>query len=214
MSIFLNNRLTECEGIIYKLANKYKNYYNFDDLYQAGCIGIIKADKNYSENENCKFSSYAYKYILGEMVDFIRKDKNIIISDELYNLYKKYIKVKELLYSKYEREVSFDEICKYMEIDKTYLLNIIESVSFAKSIEEDEKITNNFYLDNRSEIDTEILLKSELEHLEENEKSLINYRYYEGYSQSETALKMGISQAKVSREEKLILKKIKDNMTF
>ena len=205
------DRIKECEGIIFKLANKYKNYYNFEDLYQAGCIGIIKANKNYKGNT--KFSTYAFKYILGEMIDFIRKDKSIIVSEEVYYLYKKYLYVKELLYEKYEREVSFDEICNYMEIDKNVLLNIIESISFAKSINEDEIIYNSVSFDDRDSIDDEILLKMELDNLDNLEKDLIKIRYYEGYSQSETAMKMGISQAKVSRQERLILKKIKDNIS-
>ena len=205
------DRIKECEGIIFKLANKYKNYYNFEDLYQAGCIGIIKANKNYQGNT--KFSTYAFKYILGEMIDFIRKDKSIIVSEEVYYLYKKYLYVKELLYEKYEREVSFDEICNYMEIDKNILLNIIESISFAKSINEDEKIYNSLSFDDRGSIDNEILLKMEIDNLDDLEKDLIKNRYYEGYSQSETAMKMGISQAKVSRQERLILKKIKDNIS-
>ncbi len=214
MSIYINNRIIECEKLICKLASKYKNYYNFEDLYQAGCIGIIKADKKYDNNSNVKFSTYAFKYILGEMIDFIRKDKNIIISEEAYTLYKKYLEVKELLLSKYEREATFEEICDFMDIDKNYLLNIIESISFSKSIEEDEMVYNLVSSDTRNDIDDMILLKSEIEKLDNDEKMLINYRYYEGLSQSETALSMGISQAKVSREEKLILKKIKDNMTI
>ena len=212
MNELINERIIECEGIIYKLINRYKNYHNFDDLYQAGCIGIIKASKKYDDNSNTKFSTYAFKYIMGEMIDFIRKDKNIIVSEEIYTIYKKYLHVKELLTNKYEREVSFEEICNYLNIDKNYLLNIIESINYSKSIEEDEMI-NSLYLDDRNDIDNEILLKNELGELDNFEKTLINYRYYEGYSQNETADIMGMSQAKVSRQEKLILKKIKDNIT-
>ena len=66
----IESLIKENEGIIYKIASRYKDYYSIDDLYQAGCIGIIKASKNYSSDSTCKFSSYAYKYILGEIVDF------------------------------------------------------------------------------------------------------------------------------------------------
>ena len=129
MSEQLMCSIKDNEKLIYKIASKYSNYYNIDDLYQAGCIGIIKAFKNYDNNSCTKFSTYAYKYILGEMIDFIRKDKSIIVSDEVYDLYKRYLKVKELLSSKYERDISFSEICKYMGIDERYMLNIVESVS-------------------------------------------------------------------------------------
>ncbi len=210
MSSLINERIINNESLIYKIANKYSNYYNIEDLYQAGCIGIIKADKNYKDESNAKFSTYAYKYIIGEIIDYIRKDKNIIISDESYEIYKKYLKIKELLSSKYDKEVSFSEICSYMNINENNMLNIIESVSIMKSMEDNEK---TYYTDNRNNIDDSILLNNELELLSKEDRYLIDYRYFLGYSQSETAKKMGISQATASRQEKLILKKIKDNLT-
>ena len=197
------------ENLIYKIASKYSNYYNIDDLYQAGCVGIIKAHKNYKPNNKTKFSTYAYKYILGEMIDFIRKDKKIIISDEVYELYRKYIKVKELLSSKYEKEISFSEICNYMNIDERYMLNIIESINQSLDSNDYENI---IYKDDRSIIDEEIMLSSEIDELNEFDKSLINYRYYLGYTQSETADILGISQVSVSRNEKTILQRIKNNI--
>ena len=198
----------ENEGLIFKIASKYKNYYNIEDLYQAGCIGIIKASKKYKENSECKFSTYAYKYILGEIIDFIRNDKNIILSNESYSIYKRYLKVKELLESKYNRDISFGEICSYMNIDERCMLNIIESVSMSKNIEENESIINN---NEEISIDEIIDLNNYLDMLSIEEKKLIDYRYYQGYTQCETASLMGLSQVKVSRSEKLILSKIKKN---
>ena len=206
----INQRILESTNLIYSIASKYKDYYNIEDLYQAGCIGVIKASNSYNDSFNTKFSTYAYKYILGEIIDFIRKDRNIIISDETFEIYKKYLKVKELLTSKYDREVSFKEICDYIGIDERKMLNIIESVSFAKSI--NDEISNGYSNDNREEVDNEILLKNELDLLNNFDRTIIDYRYYQGYSQSETAELLGLSQAKVSRCEKLILKRIKDNI--
>ena len=210
MTNLINKRIIENESLIYSIAKKYSNYYNIDDLFQAGCIGIIKADKKYDSKSNTKFSTYAYKYILGEIIDYIRKDRNIIISNESYEIYKKYIKIREMLTLKYEREISFSEICSYMNIDEKIMLNIIESISIMKSMDES---TNNIYSsDDTENVDNEILLKYELESLDEEDKKLIDYRYYYGYSQSETASLMGISQSTASRQEKLILKKIKNNI--
>ena len=200
-------KIKENENLIYKIASKYSNYYNIDDLYQAGCMGIIKAIKNYKDS-NAKFSSYAYKYILGEMIDFIRKDKNIIISDETYTMYKKYLKIKELLNNKYQKEISFSEICKYMSIDEKYMLRIIESVYVDKS----DVTIDNSYVDFRDNLDDEILIEEEMNNLDDYEKALIHYRYYYGYSQEETASLLGVNQVKVSRNEKLILKKLKDSI--
>ena len=212
MNDLILKNIKDNESLIYKIANKYKCFYNIDDLYQAGCIGVIKATKKFNNKTNVKFSTYAFKYILGEIIEYIRKDRNIIISDEIYSIYKKYIQIKELLYSKYEREPLFSEICSFMQIEEKQMLSIIESVSIFKSIDEDEKTYDCFGFDDREDIDNIILLNSELELLDDFDKNIINYRYYQGYSQDETAKLMGINQVKVSRQEKLILSKIKSKI--
>ncbi len=201
-------KIKENENLIYKLASKYKDYYSIDDLYQAGCVGVIKACKNYN-NKDVKFSTYAYKYILGEIIDFIRKDKSIIVSDETYSLYRKYLKIKDLLCEKYQREVSFNEICNYMNIDEQYMIRIIESIY----VDKNEDNYDLAYIDTRDNLDTEIMIDSELDNLDDYERNLIKCRYYMGYSQNETANILGVNQVKVSRNEKLILRKIKDNIT-
>ena len=200
------------EWLIYEIASKYTNYYNIEDLYQAGTIGIIKASKTYKSEYNVKFSTYAYKSILGEIVDFIRKDRSIIISNEVYQVYKKYLKIKELLRNKNSSEPTFSEICSFMGIRENDMLRIIESISYTVS-PDDNEIYNEFYNDDRETIDDKILISNELERLDDFDKALINYRYYEGYTQSETADIMGISQVKVSRQEKMILSRIKNNIT-
>ena len=207
MTELLSKRIIDNESLIYSIAKKYSNYYNIDDLYQAGCIGIIKADKKFDNNSNNKFSTYAYKYILGEIIDYIRKDKNIIISDEAYNIYKQYIQIKDMLILKNEREMSFNEICSYMNINEKVMLNIIESVSIMKNMENED-----YYNDNRETIDNEIMINNILDSLNEEDRNLINCRYFYGYSQSETANILGISQATASRQEKMILQRLKDNI--
>ena len=208
----INTLIKDNEWLIYSIASKYSDYYNIEDLYQAGVIGIIKASKSYKDNYNVKFSTYAYKSVLGEIIDFIRKDRNIVLSDEAYCLYKKYIKVKELLYNKYEREASFSEICSFMGISEQQLLNIIESISFTRSIDSDNQVYNSLSNDDMSRIEDTIFVQEELDKLSEVDKRIIDYRYYQGYTQSETANIMGLSQVKVSRQEKLILSKIKNNI--
>lgn len=200
------------EGLIYKIASRYTKYYNIEDLYQVGSIGIIKAYKKYRSESSVKFSTYAYKYVLGEIIDFIRKDRNIVVSEEYMNIYKNYIKIKELLFTKYEREPSFSEIASFMEISENELLFVIESVKFTCSNEVSEEFTYEGSIDDREEIFNKILVESELSLMEESDRMLIDYRYYQGYSQSETASLLGMSQAKVSRNEKLILSKMKKNI--
>lgn len=201
--------IKESEGLIYKIASKYSMYYNIEDLYQVGSIGVIKAYKNYKRDTSVKFSTYAYKYILGEIVEFIRCDRNIKVSDEYMSLYKKYLSIKSILTSKLGREPSFSEICSFMEIDEGVLLNVIETISFTKSTDDSDYDYGN---DKREEIDNKILLENELSSMDEFDRNLIEYRYYFGYTQSETADVLGVSQVKVSRQEKLILSRMKSNI--
>ena len=198
--------ISDCEKMIYKIAYKYSKYYNIEDLYQSGIIGLIKAYKKYDESSLCKFSSYAYKYILGEIIDFIKKDRNIIISDEIFDIYKRYLKVKDLLLNKYERDPSVYEISSFMNISESKLISIIESVAFTHEIDFE------YSDDDRERLDNKILIESEISDLDLFSKSLIKYRYYEGLSQSETATLLGVSQANVSRSEKMILSKMRNNI--
>lgn len=204
--------IKENSWLIYKIAKSYSEYYNMDDLFQVGSIGLLKAYKNYNIDSNVKFSTFAYKYVLGEIINYIKKDRNIIISDEYMSIYKKYEKIKFLLTTKYNREVSFSEICKFMEIDEQKLLGVIESVMFTKSIDEEGLINYEFGYDNREDIFNKMLLENEIDALEPFDKSIINYRYYQGYTQSQTAEVLNTSQVKVSRREKLILQKMKQNI--
>ncbi len=208
-----NDIIEENSWLIYKIAKTYSEYYNMDDLFQVGSIGLIKAYKNYNKESNTKFSTFAYKYVLGEIIGYIKYDRNIIVSDEYISIYKRYEKVKSLLISKYNREVSFVEICKYMEIEEEKLLFIIKSVMFTKSISEYENINYEFGYDNRDDILNKILLESEIDNLGPFDRSIINYRYYHGFTQNQTARILDTTQVKISRREKLILQKMKQNIT-
>ena len=210
----MSNEIIESNSwLIYKIARSYSEYYNIEDLFQVGSIGLLKAYKNYDKNSNVKFSTFAYKYVFGEIISYIKKDRNIIVGDEYMSIYKKYEKVKSLLISKYNREVSFSEICKFMEMDEQKLLSVIESVMFTKSIDGDSLINYELAYDNREDIFNKVLLESELDALEPFDKSLINYRYYQGFTQSETAQALNTSQVKVSIREKMILQRIKTNIS-
>ena len=210
----MSNEIIESNSwLIYKIARSYSEYYNIEDLFQVGSIGLLKAYKNYDKNSNVKFSTFAYKYVFGEIISYIKKDRNIIVGDEYMSIYKKYEKVKSLLISKYNREVSFSEICKFMEMDEQKLLSVIESVMFTKSIDGDSLINYELAYDNREDIFNKVLLESELDALEPFYTSLINYRYYQGFTQSETAQALNTSQVKVSRREKMILQRIKTNIS-
>lgn len=206
----MNTVIEECSGLIYSIARKYSNNYNIEDLYQVGCIGVMKAYDNFKRNLNVKFSTYAYKYIMGEMLEYIRNDRNIKVSNDYYDIYKRYTKVKILLQNKYLREPTFKEIADFLEISEGDLVSIIERTTFTKSYEYEVSSVNNYSIDEN--LINKLMLDEEIDSLEEPSKSIIKYRYFFGLSQSETAKMLKISQAKVSRCETLALTKMKSNI--
>lgn len=205
------NIIKENEWIVYLIAHKYKKYYNMEDLYQSGFLGLIDAYDHFDFNSNSKFSSYAYKYVLGQIISYIKNNRLIKVSDEYFYIYKQYIKIKELLFNKYSREPTLKEVSNMMEIDERILLRVVESTLFEKTIE--YEFENECVIDERENIDKKILLDIELEKLNEFDRELIKHRYYNGYSQNETAVILGTNQVKVSREESMILKRMKNSIT-
>lgn len=206
----INSVIEECNGLIYSIASRYKNNYNIEDLYQVGCMGVMKAYENFKSNMNVKFSTYAYKYIMGEMLEYIRNDRNIKVSNEYFDLYKRYEKVRNLLQNKYCREPSFKEIADFLEIDENELLNIVEKTAFTKSFDYEMDIANNY--SKNDDLINKLMLDEEIDKLEEPARSIIKYRYFFGLSQQETAQSLNLSQSKVSRQETLALKKMKSNI--
>ena len=86
-------------NLIYSIINKYTKYYDVDDLYQTGVIGILKAYKNYDSSKNCKFSTYAYTYILGEVLKYVNNNRNIKLSSEYLMINKKIQETRTILLS-------------------------------------------------------------------------------------------------------------------
>lgn len=207
--------INENKNIIYKIAGKYSYYYDIDDLFQVGVIGIIKASKNYNENSKAKFSTYAYSYILGEILEFIKNDRNMRINSNDLKLYKIYQKTIELLAQKEKKLPSFFEICKFMNVPENILYNAIIASEFTLSL--DNEINNSTFHefvgeDNSNKLDNIILLKNEISKLNHIDREIIKCRYYKDYTQSETADLLGISQVQVSRYEKNILSRIKEKI--
>jgi RNA polymerase sporulation-specific sigma factor len=207
------------KNIIYKIASKYRDYYNVEDLYQVGVIGLIEAYKNYNKNSNAKFISYAYMYIIGNMVEYIKKDKSIKVSDNLTKLYKAYEKSKDYLTQKLQRAPTIEELSVFMKADEKIIYDVILSKEKVSSL--DEKIYNNDYdnyefigKDTTNEIDNKIILENSISKLDDVYKKIIQYRYYDDYTQSETAKFMNMSQVQVSRHESKALKLIKKEITM
>ena len=213
----ITNLILNNEKLIYSITNYFKNYNSREDLYQAGCLGLINAYKKYNPNMNCKFTTYAYPYILGEMRKLVREDKGIKISREITKLNLKIEKAYILLTQKLMKEPTTYEIANYLEIPEYYVSEAILSLNKIKSIDEPvngegKEFTLQDVIGKTNNIDDLILLRDSLNKLTDDEKELINNRYVNDYTQSETSKIIGMSQVQVSRKEHKVLEKLKQKM--
>ena len=213
----ITNLIKDNERLIYSIANYFKNYNSREDLYQAGCLGLISAYKRYNPNMNSKFTTYAYPYILGEMRKLVREDKGIKVSREISKLNLKIEKAYILLAQKLMREPSIKEISHYLEIPEFYVSEAILSLNKIKSIDEPvnedgREFTLQDVIGKEENIDDLIMLKELLQGLNNEEKQIISNRYINDYTQSETSKLIGMSQVQVSRKEQKVLQKLKQKM--
>lgn len=197
------------EKLIYKIATKFYDVPK-EDLYQAGVIGVIKAYKNYIANNTANFSTYAYKYIYGEMYELVNNLRSIKLSKDVLKIYKQIEKTKYLLSQKLNKIPSTSEIADYLNINELVIKQIINSTSKIMSLDADEQKTmyETLASEEKVPISSIIDIKDSLNTLDDCEKQIINYRYFKDYTQSETAKLMGMSQVKVSRYEKKSLNKM------
>ena len=212
----INNELVHTyEKLVYSIIKKYSTSYNKDDLFQAGMMGIIDASKKYDNSSNVKFTSFAYKYILGEVLKYLREDRNIKISRDIIRDYKRINIVKDHIYKMYGRPTNNKELSKLLNMNEERINEVInyneKEVSINMIISDDEKISlEDTISDNRNNY---FELNDALKELSDSEKRLIYERYYENKTQTEIAKEKNISQVKVYRYERKILDKLKDKMS-
>ena len=209
--------ILENKNLIYSITRYFEKYSNKEDLFQAGCIGMIMAYKNYNPDMNVKFTTYAYPYILGEMKKSVREDKSIKISRNIQMLNLKIEKANILLTQKLMRKPTTLELADFLEIPIYMIEEAINSTKPIYSIDEplnDEgkDITLQDTIGKTDDIDDLLLLKEELAKLNPFEQQLINKRYIDDLTQQQTAYELGISQVQVSRGEQKILTKLKSKL--
>ncbi len=199
------------QGLIYDIAKKFYGI-NKEDLWQAGRLGIVKAYDNYKKNGTTKFSSYAYMYIFGEMAELCIKERQIKVSSNLLRLNKKIELARYKLAQKLNRMPSSEEIAIYLEMDINIINSAIMATNSIYSLDANNDDDRSFYESIPDEenipIEDKIFLNDALDILNEQERKIINYRYYEDLTQSEVAKKLKLNQAKVSRCEKRSLEKM------
>ncbi len=197
--------IKEHQNFIYMIMQKFYCR-DAEDLFQVGVIGLLKAARNYQENKNVKFTTYAYDYIFGEMYNYVNKNKPVKVTKEALKLYRETIKAREYLVHYYNREVSLDELATFMELPTATIENIMNIFVPPANIEEQEYLLP---VDETVLQDDLIDLRTSINNLEPTEQAIINYRYFSDYTQAETAKILGLSQVTVSRQEQKSLQKIK-----
>lgn len=207
------DNLLEYENLVFSIISKYGNYFDKDDLYQVGMIGLIDAYKHFDESVGVKFSSYAYYYILGEVTKFVRENRSVKVSKDFIKLNSSIEKCRDVMRQKLGREPTDTEVSLFLEIDEEKVSEVRNSMQEVKSLdfcyEEDISLYNSVMcFDNETSADV-LDLRSEISRLSEEEKALINARYYQEMTQSEASKKLGISQVQVSRKEGKILEKLR-----
>lgn len=194
--------------MIYKLTSSFNGNLK-EDLFQVGILGLINAYKNYDEAYNTKFSTYAYPYIIGEMKKYIRENNGMKISRDIVYLSSRLDRLIELLCQKYSRMPTTKELSEEVQVEEWKIIEALNIRNCIKSLDEplNDKMTIADVVSSEEEDLTE--LYDAIDKLDDNEKKIINLRYFMDKSQSEVANITGYSQAKVSREEQKILTKMR-----
>ena len=213
---FIGGNLRLVLSVIQRFSNRGEN---MDDLFQIGCIGLIKAIDNFDTSHNVKFSTYAVPMIIGEIRRYLRDNNQIRVSRSLRDIAYKALKAKEEFISKNSKEPTIDELAKMLELSKEEVVFALESIQDPISLHEpayndgtdtifvmdqvkDTKNTDEQWLEN-------IALSEAMKRLSDREKHIISLRFFSGRTQMEVAEEIGISQAQVSRLEKGALERMR-----
>lgn len=195
---------------------------NADDLFQVGCIGLIKSIDNFDLSQNVQFSTYAVPMIIGEIRRYLRDNSTIRVSRSLKDIAYKALYVKEQLINQNSREPTVEEIAKELDLPKedvVFALDAIadpvslfepiyhdggEAIFVMDQVKDDKNIDDNWL--------ESIAINEAMKHLGDREKHILNLRFFQGRTQMEVADEIGISQAQVSRLEKSALKHMKKHI--
>lgn len=209
---FINGNLRLVLSVIQRFNNRGEHV---DDLFQVGCIGLIKAIDNFDTSHGVKFSTYAVPMIIGEIRRYLRDNNSIRVSRSLRDIAYKALQAKEKLTNKNSKEPTIGEIAKELEMEKEDVVFALDAIQDPISLFEsvyhdggdaiyvmdqvsDEKNTDENWLEN-------IALNEAIRRLNDREKLILNMRFFQGRTQMEVADEIGISQAQVSRLEKTAL---------
>ena len=206
-------------SVIQKFSNRGENV---DDLFQVGCIGLIKAIDNFNIDMDVRFSTYGVPMIIGEIRRYLRDNSTLRVSRSMRDTAYKVLQAKEKFLAQHQREPSIEEIAKMLELKREDVVFALDAVLDPVSLYEpvydhggdticvmdqvkDSKNTDESWLEH-------IALKEAMARLTERERHILALRFFQGKTQMEVSAEVGISQAQVSRLEKNAINQIKKNI--
>lgn len=213
---FIQGNLRLVLSVIQRFNNKGESP---DDLFQVGCIGLIKAIDNFDITQEVQFSTYAVPMIIGEVRRYLRDNNSIRVSRSLRDLAYKAMQMREELFNKNSKEPTICELAKELAVDREELAMAIDSVQDTVSMFEPvfqdgtdtvcvmDQIRDSHNTDSAWE--QTITINEAMKKLPDREQMIINMRFFEGRTQTEIADEIGISQAQISRLEKNALKHLR-----
>lgn len=206
-------------GLVHACCKRFKNRgIDYEDLYSAGCLGLVKAGKNFDFSRNVQFSTYAVPVILGEIKQLFRESGTVKVSRSLKELAQKAKKISEEYKKETGNEMPVSMLSKKLETSTEKVMEALNSTQFPISLtcdENDETSTGfDIPVESGEEKLTETMsLNQAINQLEIEDKNLIVLRYYKHKTQSQTAKELGMTQVQVSRREKKILLSIRQKLT-
>ncbi|MBE6051680.1 MAG: RNA polymerase sporulation sigma factor SigG [Clostridium sp.] len=217
--IFIKGNLRLVLSVIQRFNNRGENV---DDLFQVGCIGLMKAIDNFDLSQNVKFSTYAVPMIIGEIRRYLRDNNSIRVSRSLRDIAYKALVVRDKLVKDNNKEPSISQISKELNLPREDVVFALDAIQDPVSLYEpiyhdggdaiyvmdqvsDNKNTDENWLEN-------ISIKEAMKKLTDREKLILNLRFFNGRTQMEVANEIGISQAQVSRLEKTALKHMRKHV--
>ena len=215
-NVFINGNLRLVLSVIQRFYGRGETA---DDLFQVGCVGLIKAIDNFDLSQNVQFSTYAVPMIIGEVKRYLRDNNSIRVSRSVRDLAYKALSVKEKIMKETQKEPTIEEIAKELNIDKEEIAFSLDAIQEPVSLQEPvygDGSENLYVMDqvkdkkNTDEYWAESITVSEaMKKLNDKEKMIVSKRFFEGRTQMEVADEIGISQAQVSRLEKSAINHIK-----
>ena len=206
-------------SVIQRFANRGENA---DDLFQVGCIGLIKAIDNFNTDLDVRFSTYGVPMIVGEIRRYLRDNSTMRVSRAMRDTAYKVLQAKEAYMAEHQREPTVDEIARMLELkreDVVFALDaIVDPVSLYEPVYSDSGDTICVMDQVRDSKNTDenwleqIALREAIAKLSDREKRILSLRFFQGKTQMEVSTEVGISQAQVSRLEKNALRQIKKDL--